>query len=106
VLRSGVPWRDLLNEYGRCQTAYCRFRRWQEAGIWDRILTALQVDAAHEGTLADTLAMSDGTSIRAHQHAAGAPFLAPPPNSAAVAAAGAANCTSSPNEVANPSSGS
>ncbi len=50
-----------------------RFRRWREAGVWDRILTVLQAEAAHDGTLDGSLAMIDGSSIRAHQQAAGAP---------------------------------
>jgi transposase len=93
ILRTGAPWRDLPDRYGAWQTVYSRFRRWREAGIWDRVLTALQTEAAHEGTLDDTLAMVDGTSIRAHPHAAGAKKGAPKPASGGVAAAGAASCT-------------
>jgi transposase len=73
ILRSGAPWRDLPERYGSWQTVYSRFRRWQEAGIWDRILLALQADAAHAGTLDGSLTMIDGSNIRAHQQAAGAP---------------------------------
>jgi len=51
---------------------YSRFRRWREAGLWDRLLLTLQADAAHDGTLDGSLTMIDGSSIRAHQHAAGA----------------------------------
>jgi hypothetical protein len=40
-----------------------------------------------------SLAMIDGTTIRAHQHAAGANKGAPPPRSAAAAAGGEASCT-------------
>jgi transposase len=92
VLRSGAPWRDLPACYGPWQTAYSRFRRWREAGVWDRVLAALQADAAHDGTLDDTLAIIDGTSIRAHHQAAGAKKGAPP-NSGGAAAAGGASCT-------------
>jgi transposase len=72
VLRTGAPWRDLPERYGPWQTVYSRFRRWREAGVWDRLLRELQREAAHDDTLDDSLAMIDGTSIRAHQHAAGA----------------------------------
>jgi transposase len=94
VLRTGAPWRDLPERYGAWQTVYSRFRRWREAGVWEQVLTPLQADAAHDGTLDETLAMLDGTSIRAHHQAAGAPKKgAPILNSDAVAAAGEASCT-------------
>lgn len=72
-LRTGAPWRDLPACYGNWQTVYSRFRRWQRAGVWGRILRTLQADAAHDDTLDGTLAMLDGSNVRAHQHAAGAP---------------------------------
>jgi transposase len=81
VLRSGAPWRDLPTDYGAWATVYSRFRRWREAGVWERVLRALQAEAAHDGTLDDTLAFIDGTSIRAHPHAAGAKKGAPTENS-------------------------
>jgi transposase len=93
VLRTGAPWRDLPERYGPWQTAYSRFRRWRDAGVWEQVLAALQADAAHEGTLDDTLAMIDGTSIRAHHHAAGAKKGAPTPSSGGAAAAGGASST-------------
>ncbi len=79
ILRSGAPWRDLPERYGSWKTVYSRFRRWRETGLWDRILLALQADAAHDGTLDGSLIMIDGTNIRAHQHAAGAKKGAPMP---------------------------
>lgn len=73
ILRTGAPWRDLPDRYGKWQTVYSRFRRWRDAGVWDRILAALQRAAAFDDTLDGSLAMIDGSSIRAHQQAAGAP---------------------------------
>ena len=95
VLRTGAPWRDLPERYGSWQTAYSRFRRWREAGIWDRILSALQAEAADDGDVDGSLAMIDGSSIRAHQQAAGAPKkgASPTRRSAVVEADGAASCT-------------
>ena len=72
ILRTGAPWRDLPERYGSWRTVYSRFRRWQQAGRWDEVLRCLQAEAAHEGTLDGSLTMIDGSSIRAHQHAAGA----------------------------------
>jgi transposase len=71
-IRSGAPWRDLPTDYGPWETIYSRFRRWRESGVWDEVLVALQAEAAHDDALDGTLAMLDGSSIRAHQVAAGA----------------------------------
>jgi transposase len=72
ILRTGAPWRDLPERYGPWKTVYSRFRRWQRAGIWDRILAVLHEEAAHDGTLDDSLVLIDSSNVRAHQHAAGA----------------------------------
>ena len=71
--RTGAPWRDLPERYGPWQTAYSRFRRWQRAGVWERVLAALQAEADAAGDLDWALHFLDGTTVRAHQHAAGAP---------------------------------
>jgi transposase len=42
VLRTGAPWRDLPERYGPWSTAWNRFRRWTAAGVWPRVLEALQ----------------------------------------------------------------
>ena len=108
-LRTGVPWRDLPARYGPWQTVYSRFRRWQRAGIWDRILTALQAEADARGELDWSLHLLDGTVIRAHPQAAGAPQKgAPAANrrtrpSAARGAASRRNSTSGRSGAASPS---
>ena len=105
ILRTGAPWRDLPDRYGNWQTVYSRFRRWHQAGVWERILTELQADAAFDGTLDGSLALIDGTNIRAHQQAAGARKKgAQNRSSGAAGAAGAANSTWCPSGAANPSS--
>lgn len=71
-LRTGAPWRDLPARYGPWQTVYTRFRRWQRAGVWDRVLAALLAAADARGALDWSLHFLDGTTIRAHPHAAGA----------------------------------
>jgi transposase len=71
-LKTGAPWRDLPDQYGKWQTVYSRFRRWQRQGIWDRVLAALQVEADAQGQVDWTLHFVDGSVVRAHQHAAGA----------------------------------
>lgn len=71
-LTTGVPWRDLPERFGSWRTVYSRFRRWQQAGVWERALTSLQAEADAAGDLDWALHFLDGTSVRAHQHAAGA----------------------------------
>ena len=63
-LRTGAPWADVPQRYGPHTTCYNRFVRWQRAGIWDMLLSA--VSEAYEGKLQ----MIDSSSIRVHQHAA------------------------------------
>src|SRR5918993_926273 len=71
-LKTGAPWRDLPERYGKWETVYSRFRRWQQAGVWDRILATLQQQADADGQVDWLLHFVDGTVVRAHQHAAGA----------------------------------
>ena len=71
ILRTGAPWRDLPERYGKWESVATRFYRWQKAGIWNRILENLQADADKQGNLDWEIHYVDGTVIRAHQHAAG-----------------------------------
>jgi len=41
VLLSGTSWREMPREYGKWETAYRRYRLWQDEGRWPRILEAL-----------------------------------------------------------------
>ena len=69
--RAGAPWRDVPPGYGRWQTVYGLFRRWQRNGTWRKILTALQGRADAAGLITWDVSV-DSTVARAHQHAAGA----------------------------------
>ncbi len=101
-LATGAPWRDLPERYGPWQSAYTRFRRWQRARVWDRVLAALQAAADERGDLDWTLHFLDGTVIRAHPHAAGAPKKgAATKPSAAAAAAGGPSSTCGPSAAAS-----
>jgi len=66
LARTGAPWRDLPERYGRWNSVFQRFSRWSKRGIWQRILEALGDDEDLEHLLLDS------TTVRAHQHAAGA----------------------------------
>jgi transposase len=70
-VRVGAPWRDIPPDYGPWQTVYGLFRRWQRAGVWQRIVTALQARADANGLIVWDVSV-DSTVMRAHQHAAGA----------------------------------
>ena len=71
-LATGAPWRDVPPQYGSWRTVYSRFRRWQAAGVFDRVLAALQRAGDAAGKLNWSLHFVDGSIVRAHQHAAGA----------------------------------
>ncbi len=71
ILRTGAPWRDMPERYGKWESAATRFYRWQKAGIWNQILERLQALADSQGKLDWEIHYVDGTVIRAHQHAAG-----------------------------------
>ncbi len=68
----GAAWRDLPEHYGPWRSVASRFYRWRESGVWDRVLSALQVQANAEGRLDWEVHLVDATIVRAHQHAAGA----------------------------------
>lgn len=70
-LRTGAPWRDLPERYGPWKTAHERLRRWTADGTWDRILDEVVVKDDAVGNVEWVFSI-DSTSIRAHQHAAGA----------------------------------
>lgn len=79
ILRTGAPWRDLPERYGKWTTVYSRFQRWRKAGVWDRILGEVQALADQQGDLDWEIHFVDGTIVRAHPHAAGAKKAAPQP---------------------------
>ena len=69
LARTGLPWRDLPEEFGAWSAVYMRFRRWEKAGVWQRLWEVLSRGA----TPALLEVFIDSTSIPVHPHAAGAP---------------------------------
>jgi putative transposase len=63
--RTGVPWRDLPDEFGPWKTVFNRFDRWSKSGRWHELFVALQTDIDAEWQSIDS------TINRAHQHATG-----------------------------------
>ena len=41
IARTGSPWRDLHDHFGKWTSVYRQFRRWTLAGVWDVLLAAL-----------------------------------------------------------------
>lgn len=72
ILRSGAPWRDLPERYGKWQSVNHRFNRWRRDGTFERVLKALQIRLDKQGKIDWNLWLVDGTSIRAGRAAAGA----------------------------------
>ena len=72
ILKTGAQWEDLPERYGSYKTVSSRLYRWRKAGIWDQVLAELQRMGDTLGEVQWTIHYVDGTSIRAHQSAAGA----------------------------------
>jgi transposase len=70
-LRTGAPWRDLPERYGSRSTCADRLARWEREGLWDRLRTAAQTKSDAVGDVVWDVSV-DSTTVRAHQHAAGA----------------------------------
>jgi transposase len=70
-LRTGAPWRDLPARYGSRSTCADRLARWEREGLWDRLLTEVQTKSDAVGEVIGEVSV-DSTTVRAHQHAAGA----------------------------------
>jgi len=69
--RTGSPWRDLPERYGKWATVYGLHRRYCENGTWLAILLGILADAEELGEI-DWFVSVDSTTVRAHQHASGA----------------------------------
>ena len=66
ILKTGIPWRDLPERFGKWNSLWKRFDRWSLKGVWQQIFETL---ALHDPDL--EWLILDSTVIRAHQHAAG-----------------------------------
>jgi len=70
ILKTGIPWRDLPERFGNWNSVFQRFNRWSKKGVFTRIFEIL-------GDPDPEVLMLDSTTIRAHQHAAGAENTTP-----------------------------
>ena len=67
-LRNGAKWRAVPADLGPWHRAANLHRRWSVLGVWERAFERLR----HAGHPDLAEVMLDGTSVRAHQKAAGA----------------------------------
>ncbi len=81
IMRTGAPWPDLPERFGKSNSVWRRFRRLAQKGVWEAIFEALK-----EPDLA--WVQLDSTVVRAHQHAAGQKKATHKPSVWAAAAAG------------------
>ena len=65
-VRTGSPWRDLPKSLGNWNSVFKRFRRWANAGVFERLFNVINGEPDLE------YAMIDGTIVQAHQKASGA----------------------------------
>jgi transposase len=65
--QNGAKWRSVPAELGPWSRAAQTFIRWARLGVWERLLGLVQERGVNLG-----MTFLDGTSIRAHQKAAGA----------------------------------
>ena len=65
-VRTGSPWRDLPQGFGRWNSVFQRFRRWVRGGVFDRVFERVSEEPDFE------YALIDGTIVTAHQKASGA----------------------------------
>lgn len=72
ILRTGAPWRDLPERYGKWKTVHDLFRRWSYDGTFDEILRRLRRGMVDVREIDDELWCVDGTTGRAARCAAGA----------------------------------
>ena len=66
IAKSGAAWRDLPERYGAWETVYGKFKKWEENGVFQEIFDTLNIDADYQDLSLDS------SSVKAHQHSAGA----------------------------------
>lgn len=96
IMRTGCPWADLPERFGKPNSVCRRFRRLAQKDVWERAFLALQAPDLD-------WVMLDSTVVRAHQHSAGQKKVTPTPSvSAAAAGASAPRFMPAPRPWATP----
>lgn len=71
IMRTGAPWRDLPEEFGKWGTAWDLFDKWNDDGTLDEILHRLRAARLDLGYVDEELWCVDGTIVRAARCAGG-----------------------------------
>jgi transposase len=71
ILRTGSPWRDVPEEFGKWSTIWDLFDTWTSNGTLDEMLRRLQAAHVDVGEIDRDLWCIDGTVVRAARCAAG-----------------------------------
>ncbi len=61
VLKTGIPWDDLPERFGKPNSVWKRYDRWCASGVWPRVAKALDDDDDEPEEL-----QLDSTSVKAH----------------------------------------
>lgn len=65
ILRTGAPWKDLPDRYGRPSTCFDRFQQWIRLGVFEEILTVMAKDMEERGKINLSECFIDGTFVSA-----------------------------------------
>jgi transposase len=66
IVRTGSPWRDLPEHFGKWNTVFVRYRDWVKADVFKRLFDAVSEEPDME------YAMVDATIVKVHRHGQGA----------------------------------
>jgi transposase len=66
IPRTGSPWRDLPEQFGKWNSVFVRYRDWTKAGVFKRLFDAASDQPDME------CAMVDDTIVKVHRHGQGA----------------------------------
>ena len=72
IVRTGSPWRDLPEEFGKWNTVFKRFGDRVKTDIWQKLFDAVSGQPDME------YAMVDATIVKVHRHGQGAGLKARP----------------------------